>query len=348
MAKEFTNYSNKGLSGLANLGNTCFLNSCMQALSHTYELNELLESKTFHDKIKECPEALLLKEWDGLRKVLWSRNCIVAPHRFLKAVQKVADFKDMQMFTGFAQNDLPEFLIFIIQCFHESVCRKINMTITGQAENETDEIAIKCFQMVKEMYSKEYSEVWNLFFAVHVSEIFGVDNPTKRLSIIPEPFFILDLPIPLKAETSIYDCINLYTSGELLDGDNAWYNLSTNTKMAVHKKLSFWSLPSILIIDFKRFTTRLLKNQSLISFPLDNLDLSSYVVGYRKSSYKYDLYAVCNHSGSLLGGHYTVYVRNANDKWYHINDTSVTEVGLHESIVSPKAYCLFYRKKELK
>jgi len=46
-----------------------------------------------------------------------------------------------------------------------------------------------------------------------------------------------------------------------------------------------------------------------------------------------------------MGGHYTAYVKNANGKWYHFNDTSVAEVGLTESIISPKAYVLFYRKK---
>ena len=65
----------------------------------------------------------------------------------------------------------------------------------------------------------------------------------------------------------------------------------------------------------------------------------------RVKTYIYDLYGVCNHSGSVHGGHYTSFVKNANGHWYHYNDTSVSKVGLEGQIISPKAYCFFYRKR---
>ena len=33
-----------GITGLANLGNTCYLNSCMQMLSHCYPLNDMFDN----------------------------------------------------------------------------------------------------------------------------------------------------------------------------------------------------------------------------------------------------------------------------------------------------------------
>jgi len=342
---SFNNYNNKGLSGLANLGNTCFINSCMQILSHTYELNEVLNVDNFKKKLKNKYDSALLLEWDNLRKILWTNNCVVSPNKFIKTIQKVAEVKGMDMFTGFSQNDLPEFLLFIIDCFHNSISREIIMTISGNVESETDSVAVKCFEMVKNMYSKEYSEIWNLFYAVHVSEMCDL-NTGKRINITPEPYFMIDLPIPQNNKSpSLIDCFDHYVEGETLEGENAWYNEETKTKVDIKKKIQFWSFPNILVIDFKRFNSRNQKNQILISFPLDNLDLSKYVIGYKKKSYIYELYGVCNHSGGVYGGHYTSYVKNANGRWYHFNDTSVSEVGLQETIISPKAYCLFYRKK---
>jgi ubiquitin carboxyl-terminal hydrolase 8 len=342
---NFNKYENKGLSGLANLGNTCFINSCMQIISHTYELNEILDIDSFHKKLKNKYDSVLLLEWNNLRNLLWSNNCIVSPGKFIKTIQKLAQIKNKDMFTGYSQNDLPEFLLFVIDCFHNSLSREIKMNISGQVENETDTIALQCFEMIKNMYTKEYSEIWNLFYAVHVSEICNLETE-KRIKIIPEPYFMIDLPIPQNNKSpSLIDCFDHYVEGEILEGENAWFNDETKEKINIKKKIQFWSFPNILVIDFKRFNFRNQKNQILISFPLDNLDLSKYVIGYKKNSYKYELYGVCNHSGGVLGGHYTSYVKNANGKWYHFNDTSVSEVGIIDSIISPKAYCLFYRKK---
>jgi ubiquitin carboxyl-terminal hydrolase 2/21 len=338
-------YKDKGLSGLANLGNTCFLNSTMQVLSHTYELNNFLDKKTYKKMLNNNYDSALLIEWDDLRQILWNENCIVSPYRFVKTVQKIAKIKNQDMFTGFDQNDLPEFLIFVIDCFHNALSREVNMIIEGQVKNEKDTLAVKCFERIKQMYEKDYSEIWNIFYGIHISQLEHAETG-EILSMTPEPYFIINLPIPENNKSpTLIDCFDLYVKGELLDGDNCVTYEKTGAKVAAKKKLNFWNFPDILVIDIKRFNSQNRKNQIMIDFPLDNLNLSKYVIGYNKDSYIYDLYGVCNHSGSVMGGHYTSFVKNANGKWYHCNDTSISEVAIVHQIITPKAYCFFYRKR---
>jgi len=341
----FEKYKDKGFTGLQNLGNTCFMNSVLQCLSHTYEFNEYLDTEDYKKKINRKPDSLILMEWDKLRKMIWQENCIISPGGFVTAIRKVARIKDKDLFTGFAQNDLPEFLTFLLDCFHESILREVDMKINGEIKNDTDKLANECFTMMQYMYKKEYSEMLKMFYGIHVSKI--ETKSGKYINSSPEPFLMLDLAIPNKPKPTLMDCIESYTEDEILTGDNKVFNEETKEKEDAIKQIRFWSLSDILIITLKRFSNTGTKNDINVDFPLEDFDLTKFVIGYNKNSYKYELYGICNHMGGVLGGHYTSYVKNSNNKWYHFNDQSVDEIDESE-IKSEKAYCFFYRKKIIK
>ena len=345
-------YENKGLSGLANMGNTCFANTCMQILSHTYKLNDILDNKKNDDSTLE---KRFLNEWNKLRTLMWSKNCVIGPGAWIRAVQLIARVKDRDIFTGYSQNDINEYLLFILDMFHEALKRPVKMTITGVVENSKDEMAKKCYAMIQNMYSKEYSEIVKLFSGIHVSHIISRENHTV-LSMSPEPFMALELPIKKigvenaatnsKIEIDVYDCLDSFVADEVLDDDNKWLNEKTGKKESVKKNIKFWNFPDILIISLKRFNNSGRKIQKLVNFPIENLDLRKYVTGYKKNDYIYSLYGIANHTGGTAGGHYYAYVKNANGKWYNFNDTSVKEMKIFD-LISPKAYLLFYSKKNI-
>jgi ubiquitin C-terminal hydrolase len=371
---RFIQYNDKGITGLANLGNTCFINSCIQCLSHTYELNDFLskEDGEYKKHLNNKPESVLLVEWDDLRKLMWSQNCVISPGRFINTIQRIAKITNRELFTGWSQNDLPEFLLFLFDSFHNALTREVIMDIKGNIKTKKDEMGKACYEMMKTQYTKDYSEFLNIFFGIHVSVLTSVPEKCKDattsnteclnyLSLRPEPYMLIHLPIPSKEEVNIrntdknvtlFHCFDKHCECELMEGDNAWFNEKDNKKQDVNKRMLFWSLPNIMIIDIKRFITsmngRSKKNQQFIDIPINNVDFSKYVEGYAKETYIYDLYAICNHHGQIDGGHYSATVKNSNGKWYNFNDTQVTEIIVNDNIISGNTpYCLFYRKKKI-
>lgn len=111
-------------------------------------------------------------------------------------------------------------------------------------------------------------------------------------------------------------------------------------------------------MHLKRFSNnRSLRDKidTLVDFPLSDLDLTS-MIGERQVAKRliekgedvealglrdvneplvYDLYAVDEHIGGLGGGHYRAYSYNHTDgKWYHFDDSYVTEARATSSVVS--------------
>ena len=156
--------------------------------------------------------------------------------------------------------------------------------------------------------------------------------------------------------------MDAFRSDEKLEKENAWYCGVCKKHQEANKKLEIYKSPNILIVQFKRFkikTNNMMlgmmtnkKNDSLINFPIDNLDLRKFIVSEEeKNDAVYELVGISQHFGSLSSGHYTALCRNdtyedTNKKWFHFDDEKVSFSG-EENIITPAAYLLFFRKKSL-
>uniref|UniRef100_A0ACB8FKC5 Ubiquitin carboxyl-terminal hydrolase 31 n=1 Tax=Sphaerodactylus townsendi TaxID=933632 RepID=A0ACB8FKC5_9SAUR len=169
---------------------------------------------------------------------------------------------------------------------------------------------------------------------------------------------------------TLAQCFQLYTKEEQLAPDDAWRCPHCKQLQQGSITLSLWTLPDVLIIHLKRFRQegdRRMKLQNMVRFPLTGLDMTPHVVKRSQSSWSlpshwspwrrpyglgrdpedfiYDLYAVCNHHGTMQGGHYTAYCKNSIDGlWYCFDDSDVQQLAENE-VCKNTAYILFYQRR---
>ena len=89
-----------------------------------------------------------------------------------------------------------------------------------------------------------------------------------------------------RQHVDIRNCLTSFAEPEQLDENNTWYCKKCAKHQNAIKKLELYKLPQIFLIHLKRFktgdNTRWNRNESkikdLITFPIENFDLSSYVI----------------------------------------------------------------------
>ena len=144
-------------------------------------------------------------------------------------------------------------------------------------------------------------------------------------------------------------CLQYFTEEESLEKGNEWHCNKCKRRVMASKQIELFYLPRIMCICLTRFLKKgrfydYTKNNSLVEFPLDNLNMERYICGPDKFHSKYDLFAVSQHFGGMGGGHYTAVCKNIDGFWYEYDDRSLTRIS-PRNVCSSAAYVLFYRRQ---
>ncbi|KAK1694163.1 hypothetical protein QYE76_010860 [Lolium multiflorum] len=182
-----------GLTGLHNLGNTCFMNSAIQSLVHTPPLVEYFLKDYTQEINTDNPLGLqgeLAVAFAELLRKLWSAGRTSVPPRAFKS--KLSRFAPQ--FSGYNQHDSQELLAFLLDGLHEDLNRvkkKPYIEAKDADDRPDEEFAEECWNDHK---ARNDSIIVDKFQGQYKSTL--VCPECNKISVTFDPFMYLSLPLP--------------------------------------------------------------------------------------------------------------------------------------------------------
>ncbi|KAM9744874.1 ubiquitin carboxyl-terminal hydrolase 17-like protein 6 [Menidia menidia] len=297
-------------AGLQNMGNTCFLNSALQCLTHTPPLANYLLTRQHSRKCVETEFCMMCTMENHVIAVFESSGDVVRPIEIVSKLSSIADH-----FMCGRQEDAHEFLQHTLNAMHRSC---VSNTLEGMISNT--------------------SVIDRLFGGYLRSRV--ECSACKEVSDTYEPF--QDLTLDIERASSVSKALKRFVKPEKLGGENS-YKCSKCLKMVSAKKsLRIHRSPDVLTLSLKRFgyfsTRKISKDVKFREF----LDLGRFMSEAGGEPQIYSLYGVMVHAGARCNsGHYLCFIKASDGQWYRMNDSSVCVSDI-DTVLKQEAYLLFY------
>jgi ubiquitin C-terminal hydrolase len=329
----------KGVTGLLNMRNTCYMNAVLQALRHNTELSAFfLENRheQWVSRKPDSPKVNLVKGTADLLRSLWSgsKPAYVRPEGFLQCMHPAAIAAGFDQFAVPMQHDSHEFLTFLLDQLHEGMAEEVNIEITRPPPLTSKEKAIQnALEAWKRNFSKSYSPLTEMIYGLMRASY----TCTKCGNIVDkyETFNCLKLPIPKQMDLSgatptLQSMLTEEFQEERIDGYAC--EKCTPERPTVICRRSIWRLPRMLCLSIKRFSYDGRKIHTPIQFDVNEpLTLTRFFTPDSPEpsvNQAYECFATVDHHGVAGGGHYTAQGKSPlSDTWHVFDDETAQAVS---------------------
>lgn len=314
--------------GFENFGNTCYINSVLQALYFCKEFRKRVAEYDGkgRETVLSCLSDLFRSIEDGRK-----RTGSVAPKKFVQKIKA-----ENELFRGYQHQDAHEFLSYLLNDVSETLAKE-------EGGNDTSPDSHKTF-------------VDTIFKGTLVTETkcLWCENVTTR----KEPFY--DLSLEIEDNSSLSACLGQFSSEETLQGEEKYFCDRCGRKQEAVKRMRIADPPRVLCCHFKRFKYvesigQMRKLMHRVVYPFD-LRLTN-TTDTCEDDGVYSLFAVVVHMGLHMNhGHYISLIKSS-DQWLCFDDDQVVPItegqvrttfgGEREgssSASTEHSYILFYEK----
>ena len=322
-----------GRIGLANLGNTCFLNSALQLMRHIKPLREYFGNTEWTYRVNpDNKYASMLNAIVEFTNAIWRQdlniNTKIAPGRFYQTLVELADkvgYDDLAV--KHRQADSGEVLLFMLDCIHEGLAHPVEMVVTGSPSRPEEVRWTKSYEQWIQHYQKQWSIIIK---TLHGQKMTATNCKTCQYhSERFESWGSISVPIvngdkPGSPAPNLRECLEEYFKDEVLED----YHCDVcGKKREANQTSRFSILPKYIVLSIMRYTNRGNKIRAKIDFDLNLIDLDPWFIGNRETTpTKYRCAAVIDHHGVMGGGHYVSSCRYEDNTWIRYDDEMVGQM----------------------